>query len=82
MSDNPNPGDYHPIVLQMRLEEYGRALEAEKQERQALEKEFKDFKKAMADRERANLFWGLGVLGSVVMALGGVLWSYRSVIFR
>lgn len=33
-------------------------------------------------RERSRLKAGIGALGSIVLVLGGVLWSYRSVIFR
>jgi len=32
--------------------------------------------------EKRKLIWGILALGSVVMTLGGTIWSYRSVIFR
>ena len=33
-------------------------------------------------RERARLKAGIGALGTVVLTLFGVLWGYRSVIFK
>jgi len=46
-----------------------------------LEKEIQLVKDTEEKRERARLKWGVGALGSVVMALGGVIWAYRKVIF-
>lgn len=37
---------------------------------------------ALKAEEKAKLRWGIGVLGSVVMALFGILWAYRGVIFK
>jgi hypothetical protein len=37
---------------------------------------------AIEKNERSKLLWGVMALGSVVMALGGVIWTYRNVIFR
>lgn len=34
------------------------------------------------EMERKRLLWGVTSLGSVVMALGGIIWAYRSVIFK
>lgn len=34
------------------------------------------------DRERMRLKAGISLLGSVVIALGAVLWSYRGLIFK
>ena len=33
-------------------------------------------------QERNRLMWGISSLGSLVILLGGVLWSYRAVIFK
>ena len=32
--------------------------------------------------EKSKLVWGIGALGSAVLALGGVIWNFRSVIFN
>lgn len=34
------------------------------------------------DRERMRLKAGISLLGSVVLALGAVLWSYRGIILK
>lgn len=34
------------------------------------------------EMEHKRLLWGVTSLGSVVMALGGIIWAYRSVIFK
>jgi type IV secretory pathway TrbL component len=47
-----------------------------------LEDEFNQFRRALAQKERNNLAWGVGALGTVVATLAGVIWAYRSVIFR
>lgn len=33
-------------------------------------------------REVRQFRWGIGALGSVIMALASVVWAYRSVIFK
>lgn len=37
---------------------------------------------ALQKQETSKLRWGLGALGSIVLTLGGVIWTYRAVIFR
>ena len=36
----------------------------------------------MEKDEKSRLRWGIGALGSVIMALAGVIWAYRGVIFK
>jgi len=47
-----------------------------------LQKELENFEKTMETRERKRLVTGVSVLGSVVLSLLGIIWSYRSVIFK
>jgi type VII secretion effector (TIGR04197 family) len=49
---------------------------------ESLEKEIEAVEKAMTERDRKNLVWGITVLGGVVSTLVGVIWNYRSAIFR
>lgn len=37
---------------------------------------------AIQKEEKRKLMWGISVLGSAVLALVGVIWAYRGVIFR
>jgi len=39
-------------------------------------------RKEAEDRERARLVAGVGALGSLVLALFGVIWAYRAEIFK
>lgn len=48
----------------------------------ALDKELKEFREEEQALEKKRLLWGISVLGSVIMTLGAVIWSYRSVIFK
>ena len=36
----------------------------------------------VTERERRNLRWGISALGAIIIALGGVLWAYRGIIFK
>lgn len=48
----------------------------------ALKKDLKEFKEEEQERERKRLLWGISSLGAVIFTLGGVIWSYRAVIFK
>lgn len=48
----------------------------------ALKKDLKEFKEEEQAMEKKRLLWGISVLGSVIMTLGAVIWSYRAVIFK
>lgn len=58
-----------------RLEQLEARVEAQAAKVEKLEKE-------VEDQEHRRLKWGVGALGSVVLTLGSVLWSYRSEIFK
>ena len=50
-----------------------------------LEKDKENLEKKIAqleEVERKKLLWGISALGSVVLALGGIIWTYRGVIFK
>lgn len=66
MSDGPD----------LKLIEY-RLGELEK-ENEKLQGKIKD----LEDAEKRKLLWGISALGSVILALGGVIWTYRGVIFK
>lgn len=60
-----------------------RRLESKLQEdreyyRAALQK----FKDETAADKKSQLIWGVSSLGSLVMILAGIIWSYRAVIFK
>jgi hypothetical protein len=64
-----------PDVLAYRLTEAEREI-AE------MRRDIKSMRKEAEDRERARLVAGVGALGSLVLALFGVLWAYRAEIFK
>lgn len=47
-----------------------------------VEREFKAFKTSELEKEKKNLLWGIGLLGSVLTTVIGIVWSYRGVIFQ
>ena len=52
---------------------------------EALEKRVSEQDKMLKDireEEKRKLVWGVGALGSAVLGLTGIIWSYRDVIFR
>lgn len=48
----------------------------------ALETELKRLEDETDELERKRLKWGITALGTIVMTLGGIIWQYRSVIFK
>ena len=63
-------------------EEITRVQDQHKHDIKTLEKEIAKMRDESLKREQKRLIWGIGALGSVIMAMGGVLWSYREVIVR
>lgn len=57
-------------------------LEKAEEQIQALEKELNETKENYEKRERQRLLWGIGTLGTIVSTLIGIIWSYRSEIFK
>lgn len=68
------------------LEERVKHLTAQVEAAAAMAKEAKDeleaFEKLVEAREKKRLMTGISILGSVVLTLAGVIWNYRSVIFK
>lgn len=65
------------------LREANTILAAEwREESRALHQEITDMKSAEAAKERQLLLVGITNLGGIVTTLFGVLWAYRSVIFK
>jgi hypothetical protein len=64
-----------PDVLAYRLTEAEREI-AE------MRRDIKLMRKEAEDRERSRLVAGVGALGSLVLALFGVIWAYRAEIFK
>lgn len=44
--------------------------------------ELEAFEKLVEAREKKRLMTGISVLGSIVLSLVGIIWNYRSVIFK
>lgn len=47
-----------------------------------LELKIEGMKSDARRREEKRLLWGISALGSVVMAMGSLIWAYRGVIFK
>ncbi len=65
------------------LREANTVLAAEwRADNRALHEEIAQMKEAEAAKERQLLMVGITTLGGIVVTLFGVLWTYRSVIFK
>lgn len=64
-----------PDVLAYRIAEAERDIVALRETIAAMRRDSED-------RERSRLKAGIGALGTLVLTLGTVLWSYRGVIFK
>ena len=85
MSDKPNDPAWDAtsmVLVPYRLQMAETRIEEQDKHIEKLEDDFKKFQRQMDEKERRNLAWGVGTLGTVVITLAGVIWSYRSVIFR
>jgi predicted esterase YcpF (UPF0227 family) len=69
-------------VLAERISHLQTAVTKQAEKIESLQKEIEAVEKAMAERDRKNLIWGISVLGGAVSTLIGVIWNYRNVIFR
>lgn len=69
-------------IWEYRLKQIEVQSASDRKEVADLKKRIADFETAEADRERKWLLWGIITLGGVVSGLFGLIWSYRSVIFR
>ena len=71
-----------PSLSGYRLEQAEKKIEELANHCAALQKQLIDLEKHEAERETKRLMWGVSTLGAVVMTLGGIIWSYRAVIFK
>ena len=62
-------------IIKYRLEQAEKDIER-------LSKELHDFKEKEDQLEKKRLLWGISSLGTIIMALGSILWAYRGVIFK
>ncbi|MBY6113282.1 hypothetical protein KUW09_04915 [Mameliella alba] len=69
-------------VQEYRLLQAEKQLEAQAGQIDALKAEIAEVRHAEEERERKRLVWGISSLGSILMILAGVIWSYRGVIFK
>jgi|AntAceMinimDraft_13_1070369.scaffolds.fasta_scaffold169956_1 hypothetical protein len=69
-------------LLEYRLQQTEAKIVSQEQHIDRLEALIADMKLEAAKREEKRLLWGIGALGSVVMTLGTIIWSYRSFIFK
>ena len=72
--------EFHTLLY--RLEQAEKQIATQNTHIDLLETKLQTMKDEAAKREKKRLLWGIGALGSVVMALGALLWNYRSVIFK
>lgn len=78
MGETPSPN----TLIMWRLETLERESKELRDHLQNVEARNERRDQERADLERKQLLWGIMFLGSVIMSLGGVIWSYRAVIFR
>jgi len=78
-SDKPMTG---PDILLYRLTQAESKLSEQDAELKALQKKVEMYERRHEEQEKKRLLWGIGALGSVVMTLGSVIWTYRAVIFK
>ncbi len=69
-------------LTEFRLKHIEAELLKQEDEIKTLENKNRDLKEFIVKQERSRLKWGISSLGSLVMLLGSILWSYRSVIFK
>ncbi len=69
-------------VLVERISNLQYVVERQEARIKELENELENMERNISERDRKNLLWDISVLGGVVTTLIGVLWNYRSVIFR
>lgn len=88
MSQPPNTEDSGREFLLYRISQLEggmKELHEKNKELEAKDQDLRDkidaVEKSEAARERKRLIAGISMLGSVALALGGILWNYRAVIF-
>lgn len=69
-------------VLEERIKHLTSQVQAATSVAQKARTDLEEFEKAVEAREKKRLMTGISVLGSIVLSLVGIIWSYRSVIFK
>ena len=69
-------------VALYRISELERQIKVQADEIAQIERRNEERDAARVAMERKQLLWGITFLGGVIMTLGTVIWSYRSVIFK
>ena len=80
-------------VEQLKIENLEKTVEKQEKELDELKKAFTDYIREQQDRviardrkeaedKRKSLLAGISFLGSILLAVVGVLWNYRTVIFN
>lgn len=64
------------------IEELQRTVKYQADEIAKIERRNEERDRERAALERTQLIWGITFLGGIIMTLGTVIWSYRSVIFK
>lgn len=74
------------VLLEFRLTQAEEHIEKNealiKEMREEYQKGIQELKDAHEQEKRSQLKWGVSALGSLVTIFGGIIWAYRSVIFR
>lgn len=69
-------------VWAYRIGELERDVKAQNDEIRALKSTITQMEIDAVNRERARLKAGIGAMGSVILAMFGLIWSYRAMIFK
>ena len=69
-------------LILFRLETAEKTIAAQAEKISELADEIKEIERTEAEKEKKALLVGVMSLGSIVMTLAGVIWAYRSVIFK
>ncbi len=80
----PGPFDWQSRLglLAYKVQQLEKQREADQAQIVVLRAEVETLERSMADRERKQLAAGIAALGTLVLTLLGVIWSYRSIIVR
>lgn len=69
-------------VLEERIKHLTAQVQAATSVAQKARTDLEEFEKAVEAREKKRLMTGISVLGSIVLSLVGIIWNYRSIIFK
>lgn len=75
-----DPSSFDLLLFRLNLQE--QQIQDLKQDIEDLETHIADSEMKRALQEKHQLIAGVSFLGSIIVMLAGVIWSYRNVIFR